>query len=62
MSTVSIIGAGSWGTAIATVVARSDAQPTLWAREQEVVSQIAEHGENTHFLPGIILFKRVRNY
>lgn len=55
MSTVCIIGAGSWGTAIATVVARAGAQPTLWAREQEVVNQIAECGENKQFLPGIKL-------
>ncbi|MEN8236251.1 MAG: NAD(P)H-dependent glycerol-3-phosphate dehydrogenase [Pseudomonadota bacterium] len=55
MSTVSIIGAGSWGTAVATIVARAGAQPTLWAREQDVVQQIAEHGENQNFLPGIKL-------
>lgn len=55
MSTVSIIGAGSWGTAIATVVARAGAEATLWAREQDVVQQIAEHGENQSFLPGIKL-------
>ena len=55
MSTVSIIGAGSWGTAIATVVARAGAQPTLWAREQEVVNQIAGHRENKRFLPGVKL-------
>ncbi len=55
MAHLSIIGAGAWGTALATVACRAGSQPTLWSREEEVVEQIARHGENKQFLPGVKL-------
>ncbi len=55
--TVSIIGAGSWGTSIAVVIAenRKDVTVRIWAHEKSVVSSINSRHENDEFLPGISL-------
>lgn len=55
MSYATIIGAGAWGTALATVLAHKNEEVVLWAREPEVVWSIQEHSENKMFLPGIVL-------
>ncbi len=52
---VAVIGAGSWGTAIARLLARSGLRTTLWALEPEVVDSIAKRRENELFLPGVAL-------
>ncbi len=57
--TISIIGAGAWGTAIATAVARAGHDVTLWALEKEVVDSINKHNENRVFLKGIKLDSRI---
>ena len=48
---VAVIGAGSWGTALARLAA-ARAEVRLWAREPEVVTAVREKGENSLFLPG----------
>ena len=52
---VAVIGGGSWGTALAALLAQKGHATRLWAREEEVVQQIKERGENEVFLPGIAL-------
>ena len=47
---VAVIGAGSWGTALAIHLARAGCEVTLWAREPEVVAGIAERRRNPLFL------------
>ena len=48
---VRVIGAGSWGTAIAGIVAAKE--PTvLWARRAEIAGGINENRENADYLPG----------
>ncbi len=48
---VSVIGAGSWGTAVANLVGAK--QPvTLWARRSELTTAINERRENPDYLPG----------
>jgi glycerol-3-phosphate dehydrogenase (NAD(P)+) len=54
-SNVAVIGAGSWGTALARLLARQGIATALWARETEVVDSVATHRENSLFLPGIEL-------
>jgi glycerol-3-phosphate dehydrogenase (NAD(P)+) len=46
-----VVGAGSWGTALARLAA-ARAEVRLWAREPEVVEAIRERGENALYLPG----------
>ena len=57
-TSIGVIGAGAWGTALAQVCARAGGpsrRVTLWAREPEIVASINEARENKTFLPGITL-------
>jgi glycerol-3-phosphate dehydrogenase (NAD(P)+) len=49
---VAVIGAGSWGTAMATIIGASH-PVTLWARSPELVTTVRETGENPAYLPGV---------
>lgn len=59
MSVISVIGAGSWGTALAAALAGVGHSVRLWAYEKEVVESIRDGGENRLFLPGTMLPKSV---
>lgn len=50
-----VIGGGSWGTALASVLARHPHRVRLWAHDPEVVGTINQSHENTRYLPGIPL-------
>ena len=51
---VAVVGAGSWGTALAGLLA-SSRDVRLWAREPEVVDAIEASGENALYLKGVPL-------
>jgi glycerol-3-phosphate dehydrogenase (NAD(P)+) len=50
---IAIIGAGSWGTALAQSLAGSGHEVRLWAYEMEVVEDILSRRENGMYLPGV---------
>jgi glycerol-3-phosphate dehydrogenase (NAD(P)+) len=50
---VAVVGAGSWGTALALHLERVGACPRLWGRDPELVREIRERGENRRYLTGI---------
>ncbi len=50
-----VIGAGSWGTAVAVLLARGGLEVQLGARTPESVAELIEAGENRRYLPGIPL-------
>jgi glycerol-3-phosphate dehydrogenase (NAD(P)+) len=52
---VAVLGAGSWGTALAALIARHGHRATLWGRDAGVVAAIDARHENPHYLPGIAL-------
>src|SRR5262249_49367999 len=52
---LAIIGAGAWGSALASVAARAGNAVTLWARDANVVAAINQRNENPVYLPGIAL-------
>jgi len=52
---IGVIGAGSWGTALALVAARAGRRVTLWARDASHAAHMAETLTNTRYLPGIDL-------
>jgi glycerol-3-phosphate dehydrogenase (NAD(P)+) len=54
-STVAVLGAGSWGTALAALIARAGHDAVLWGRDAATVAAIADRHENTRYLPGITL-------
>jgi glycerol-3-phosphate dehydrogenase (NAD(P)+) len=51
---VAVVGAGSWGTAFASLVA-TNAPTVLWAREPGLAETICSRHENDVYLPGITL-------
>jgi len=57
---IGVVGAGSWGTALANLMASKGFDIDLWVFEKEVVSQILESGENQYFLPGVKLSANLR--
>jgi glycerol-3-phosphate dehydrogenase (NAD(P)+) len=50
-SRVAIIGAGSWGTALAILLARNGVKTDLWGRDKEKMRIMAEQRCNSFFLP-----------
>ncbi|MEK7703107.1 MAG: NAD(P)H-dependent glycerol-3-phosphate dehydrogenase [Nitrospirota bacterium] len=56
---IAVIGAGSWGTALASVLAQKDNKVSLWAYEKEVAENILSSHENKRYLPGITLPKNL---
>lgn len=57
---IAVIGAGSWGTALADLLAEKGHDVALWVREEEVHRQILNEGENRVFLPGVRLSASLR--
>jgi len=55
---VAVIGAGAWGTALATVAARAGRNVTLWARNAEHAVRIASTRDNPR-LPGVRLVPEI---
>ncbi|WP_338869888.1 NAD(P)H-dependent glycerol-3-phosphate dehydrogenase [Myxococcus stipitatus] len=56
----SVIGSGSFGTALANVLAVNCEEVRLWGREPTVVDSINTRHENPTYLPGIPISDRVR--
>ncbi len=50
-----VIGAGSWGTALALVLSDNGHEVSLWDRDPERLASMAEKLENTRYLPGVEL-------
>ncbi|WP_411833585.1 NAD(P)H-dependent glycerol-3-phosphate dehydrogenase [Pseudoxanthomonas mexicana] len=57
---ICVLGAGSWGTALATLMARNGHRVVLWGRDAAVSAAIDGAHENTRYLPGIPLPESLR--
>ncbi|MCL0051662.1 NAD(P)-dependent glycerol-3-phosphate dehydrogenase [Thermodesulfovibrionales bacterium] len=55
MSYISVIGAGSWGTTLASLLSEKGYDVTLWAYEEELAQQINKKLTNDIYLPGTLL-------
>jgi glycerol-3-phosphate dehydrogenase (NAD(P)+) len=55
-----VVGAGSFGTAVAVVLARAGLRTTLLCRSAESAERIAAGRENEHYLPGVELPDRLK--
>ena len=55
MSKVSFLGAGSWGTALAIMLAKHGHEVTLWSKVEAEVKMLVENREHKHRLPGVKL-------
>ena len=60
MTRAAVLGAGSWGTTFAKVLADAGCQVTLHARRAELAKAITDDGENRDYLQGIRLPSAVR--
>jgi glycerol-3-phosphate dehydrogenase (NAD(P)+) len=56
---VAVLGAGSWGTAFAKVLADAGRDVVVWARRESVATAIRDTGTNPGYLPGARLPERV---
>jgi len=52
---VVVLGAGSWGTALAALITRHCGHATLWGRDAHCIADIALRHENPRYLPDIVL-------
>ena len=55
---ITVIGAGSWGTAVASICA-TNGNVRLWARDEELAAHINTHHENDRYLAGVSLPKHI---
>jgi len=55
MQSISIIGAGAWGTALAMAARRAGRDVVVWAFEPEVAEAINQTHQNPAYLPGVTL-------
>ncbi|MDL1957322.1 MAG: NAD(P)H-dependent glycerol-3-phosphate dehydrogenase [Candidatus Desulfofervidus auxilii] len=53
MSSLAIIGAGSWGTALALLLAKKGIKIKLWVHSKETYQVLIDKKENIFYLPGI---------
>jgi len=57
---VAVIGAGSWGTAVAGILATNSDDVVLWARRPELADAVMTAHENPDYLAGVALPERLR--
>jgi glycerol-3-phosphate dehydrogenase (NAD(P)+) len=60
MTKLAIIGGGSWGTALAIVLAPRFERVTLWVYESDLAARISQSRVNDVFLPGFTLPDKVQ--
>ncbi len=62
MTAVTVLGAGSWGTTLANLLAAKQHRVRLWAYEPDVVESINREHRNTAFLPAVLLSEGLRAF
>jgi glycerol-3-phosphate dehydrogenase (NAD(P)+) len=60
MRRTAVVGAGSWGTALAVHLGRTGHDVGLWVREEELIPDIERDRVNARYLPGVALPDNVR--
>ena len=57
-SKIAVLGGGSWGTTMASVISRQ-CDAVLWARDAQIVDQINQHNTNTRYLADATLHSKL---
>lgn len=60
MAKVSVIGAGSWGIALAKVLDTNGHAVTVWSILEDEIAQLSQKREHTAKLPGVLLSERIQ--
>ena len=55
MRKIGVMGAGSWGTALANLLSDNGFQVYLWGRREDGIEEMQQQRENMQYLPGIPL-------
>ncbi|NBU30379.1 MAG: NAD(P)-dependent glycerol-3-phosphate dehydrogenase [Actinobacteria bacterium] len=55
MTTIAVMGAGSWGSTLASVFADAGNDVVIWARSQSIVDEVNESHTNHAYQPGLTL-------
>ncbi|MFC3882734.1 NAD(P)H-dependent glycerol-3-phosphate dehydrogenase [Bacillus songklensis] len=62
MERIAVLGAGSWGTALAFVLADNGHDVRIWGHRNEVVQEINERHTNSKYLPDVQLPDGIKGY
>lgn len=57
---IAVIGAGSWGTALAEVLAKQGHDVCIWARDERVVEGINNNHRNPRYLEDVLLSENIK--
>lgn len=60
MNSAIVLGAGSWGTALAAMLAQRGLEVQFWGRDEALMRELAETRRNARYLPGLTLGANVR--
>ena len=59
MTNITVLGAGSWGTALALLLNSNSHNVTLWSYNKEHIKLIQSTGKNSRFLPDVTIPKSI---
>lgn len=59
---VTILGAGSWGTALAQTLDDNGHEVRIWGNLPEQIDEINQHHTNKHYLPDLIISKKIKAF
>lgn len=57
---IGVVGAGSWGTALARLLGSKDHKVQLWAHRRQHAEELTRFGENRTYLPGFLLGENIK--
>ena len=60
MAEAAVLGAGSWGTALAILLAKKGMEVNLWGRQPDKLERINAGRENVFYLPGVFLPRNIK--
>lgn len=55
MKKVTVIGSGSWGTALAVMLAENGHEVMIWSRREDAVQELLQERKNKKYLPGVVI-------